>query len=130
VAQGKNPVADKLDLDGVTARYDQALRAMATVMRATIEGMHDIALRQCEATSAMTKLSAELFAGASAVVDWRAGPGPEIARQAVETALGHALALVDITAKVQQETMTILGKSACESLSGLTALLPNGAERR
>jgi len=130
VAQRKDSDAG-LDYGAIAARCQSRMTALDAVMRATIDGLHAMAVRQCETASAMTKLSTDLLAqpGTPASVDGVTRLGQDFGRQAAEAALAHALALTEIAAKMQQETVTVLGHAACETLGDLCAMLKNGERR-
>ena len=132
MAQKKDSLEGGLNHETMAVRYQHRLSALDVAMRTAIDGMHAMAIRQCEAASSMTKLSADLFAqpGSPGSVEGYARAGQELGRRAAETALAHALALTEIAAKMQQETVTVLGQAACETLGDLCAVLQNGAERR
>ncbi len=100
-------------------------------MRTTIDGLHAMAVRHCEAASTMTKLSSDLLArpgNAGSIEDYTRA-GQEFGKHAVETALSNAFALTEIAAKMQRDTLTILGDAASETLGDLCALMQNGIER-
>ena len=120
-----------VDHEAMAARYQRRLGAFETAMRATIDGLHAMAVRQCEAASAMTRLSSDLLMrpGTPGGIEGYTRAGQEFGKQAVETALSNALALTEIAAKMQQETVTVLGEAACETLGDLCAIMQNGVER-
>ncbi len=130
--QKKDSADGSLSVEAMAARYQRRLGALDAAMRAAIGGLHAMAIRQCEATSAMTKLSVDLIAqpGAPSGIDGYARVGQEFGRQAAEAALAHALALTEIAAKMQQETVTVLGQAACETFADLCSILQNGVESR
>jgi hypothetical protein len=132
VAQKKDSAEGGLDYEAMSSRYQERLHSLDAAMRAAIDGMHAMAVRQCETASAMTRLSADLLTQPSTPsgIDGIAGAGREFGRQAVETALAHTLALTEIAAKMQRDTVTVIGQAACESLGDLCAMLQNGAKRR
>ena len=132
VAQKKDSANGSLDYEAMAVRYQQRLNVLDAVMRAAVDGLHAMAVRQCEAASAMTKLSADLLAqpGTPSGIDGYAKAGQELSRHVTEAALSHALALTEIAAKMQRETTTVLGQAACETIGDLCAILQNGVERR
>jgi hypothetical protein len=132
MAQKKDSADVSLNYEAMSARYQQRMRGLDAAMRAAIDGMHAMAVRQCETASAMTKLSAGLLMqpGTPGSIDGYTRAGQEFGQQAIEAALAHALALIEIAAKMQQSTVTVLGQAACENLGDICAMLQNGAERR